>query len=177
MATLVRWFVALAIVALIVPEFQRYGSERALYTFTAATQQATSAHTPQADRLLREISGDAESLRTFPGDWRPLQLAGRASLSVHNPRRALTLFGRALRDGERPEIDYDTGLAFLSSNDAPSADAAFLRASWINPAIAEMLARRGLHRYTRLIAALARSLEAGRLTAAELPPAPVPPDS
>jgi hypothetical protein len=163
---LFKVLIALGLVSLALPELRRYASERELYRLTAATQQ------PVSDRMLREISIDAESLESFPGDWRPAQLAGRASLRVRNPHRALDLFGRVLRDGERPEIDYDLGLAFLSANDSVAADAAFLRASWINPAIAGMLAKRGLARYEKRVAALEQSLQAGRLTQADLPPVP-----
>ena len=157
-----RIAIAIAIVALAIPELARYRGERELYRLTASLQG-------NVDRAA--VADDASNLSTYPADWRALQIAGRATLS-RSPGRASNFFRAALARGERPELDYDLGLARLSGGDARGADAAFLRACWVNPALATMLEGRGLRRYADRVAQLENLLRQHRLRLSDVPPPP-----
>lgn len=125
-----RWIFALLAIACVVPELSRYTAERQLYILQGVLPIAQ--HDPT---VLRRISNDAEHLRTYPGDWRPLNVAGTASLVAGDSDRAIALFSRALQLGERPEILANLGFAYQSRGDKVRASAAFARAVQIAPNI------------------------------------------
>jgi tetratricopeptide (TPR) repeat protein len=145
MRELRRLVIVAILIALVLPEWIRYAGERRLARLTAAAQLfATRPElAPRRRQLLLRLSGDAERLRTFPGDWRPLNLAGSASFLAGDHDRAATLFLRALENGERPEILLNYGLARQAAGDTPTAEAAFARAVRVSPILAEGIPRRG----------------------------------
>ncbi len=143
--------VALAIVAivLVLPEVPRYAGERRqrLVELTL-TAVATRAKDPVP--LLRRLSDDALATRTYPGDWRPIVAAGRASYLAGDYAQAVGLFEQANALGERPEIDVNLGVALLQLGEQDRAQTSFERALRLSPALAPEIAKlRALHTFQR----------------------------
>jgi O-antigen ligase len=134
--------IGLALVAALVPEFFRYRAERRLYEASSIFRSllnegnAAMGETALLDATATRAMRAAEGLA---GDSRPLILAGSARLLQRRPNEALTLYRRALRIGERAEIDLNIGRALALAGNQRAASAAILRAVWINPALISAL--------------------------------------
>jgi cytochrome c-type biogenesis protein CcmH/NrfG len=164
--------IALALAALVAPEFPRYGAERrvgfATGAFRALLDRAGDPETAQ------NIAGVGElALRTaghLPGDPRPWVLAGSASLVTRRPERALEFYREAFATGERAEIDLNLGRAYAMIQREDSARAAYLRAGWVSPEILASLPASVKDPTLAEVDRLARQLREGHL--AEPPPLP-----
>jgi tetratricopeptide (TPR) repeat protein len=135
-----RAILAALAVALVVPEFARYQGERRL-RMVEGTLQAIVTRAKDPAPLLRRLSTDAEATRTYPGDWRPVVAAGRASYLAGDYAQAVELFERANAMGERPEIDVNLGAALLKLGDEQRANASFERALLLSPKLAAEVAK------------------------------------
>jgi Flp pilus assembly protein TadD len=133
--------IALAIVALLLfaPEPKRYAGERRQGRIEATLAAAARGRVPAT--ALSRLSVAAEETITYPGDWRPLMTAGRASYAGGDYSRAVALFQQANTLGERPEIQLNLGAAYLKLGDLQRADAAFARAMRIAPALEQTVNR------------------------------------
>jgi tetratricopeptide (TPR) repeat protein len=160
---------AIVLAAALVPEVRRYHAERELRRLTTAFHVAV---TQAADgRLLGSVAGGAAVVdEALAPDARALILAGSAHLVARQAAAALALYRRAFERGERAEIDLNAGraLALLGRTDA--ADAAVLRAVWVNPTLIDVLPRATRASWRRRVQRLRHELRAGRLAAP--PPAP-----
>jgi hypothetical protein len=171
----VRAAVAAALVALVAPEPARHAAERKLARIDTALQIVVRL--PPGTRrsvALRRIAGEAAALDTWPGDERPANTAGTAALLVGDPPRAADLFAGGLAHGERPELVANLGLARWAGGDTAGAQPLLLRAAWVSPEMAADLEERTGLPVRRRLAALVQRLEAGELTARDLPPPPLP---
>ena len=162
--------VALVVIAaaLVGPEFARYRGERRLYQLNGATQLYAGAPASQRKALLSRLSNDAARLRTYPGDWRPLTLAGSASMQVENPAQAATHFQSALALGERPELDLNLGLALRAAGDHDAARPYFVRGVWLSPWSAKHLPPIVAQNAEREVGRLTKLLRAGKLRPVDL---------
>jgi tetratricopeptide (TPR) repeat protein len=140
-----RVVLAVVIIILVLPEIPRYAGERRLRMIEATMAAiVTRARDPQP--YLRRLSEDAEATRTYPGDWRPLVAAGRASYLAGDYAQSAVLFERASALGERPEIDVNLGLALLRRGETRRAEELFARAVALSPKLAEEIDRlRGIN--------------------------------
>lgn len=170
----VRIVCAVVIAALFAPEVARYAGERRLrrVSTSALSLREGGGAVEQREQRLRRLSDEAAKIRTFPGDWRPLDAAASASLFGKDAPGAIRLYRRCLALGERPEIVYDLGVAYMNARDPVSADAAFLRAAWLSPAIAQQLDARAPTAYVKRTDDLERRLGQGKLTARDIPSLP-----
>lgn len=169
-----RAVVVLAIAALAYPELARYTAERRL-TKVQVALQVVSRRPPGTQRTvaLRRIAAEVAAIDTFPGDERPANTSGTATMLLGDPRRAADHFLDALEQAERPELLANLGLARAASGEPERAIEAMLRAVWISPQMLPALeTRSGLPLSARL-AALERRLAARELTLADLPPPPL----
>lgn len=130
---------AILAIALFAPELSRYRGERRQARVEATLAAAAPGRIPTS--ALARVSVAAEETITFPGDWRPLVTAGRASYAGGDYSRAVTLFQQANTLGERPEIQLNLGAAYLKLGDLQRADAAFARAIRIAPALEQTVNR------------------------------------
>lgn len=171
---MLRVAAAIVLLLLVVPEFARYAAERRLRRVTTAAAMLRTARggVEQRERELRGLSETARGIHTWPGDWRPLEAAASASLFGKDPAGAIRLYRRCLALGERPDVVYDLGVAFANVRDAARADAAFLRAAWLSPAIAGQLDARAPTAYMKRTDAIEQRLESGTLAARDLPSLP-----
>jgi hypothetical protein len=171
-----RWLravVVLAVAALAYPELARYAAERRLTQVQVALEVVSRRPAgTQRTVALRRIAAEASALDTYPGDERPANAAGTATMLVGDPRRAADLFVAALAQGERPEILANLGLARAAAGEPESAAEAMLRAVWLSPQMLPALESRSGLLLRRRLRSLERRLAAGELTLADLPPAP-----
>ena len=139
-----RIAVALILIALALPELPRYRGERRLGGLTGFMNLIQSRDDLAQHRraALLRVSVEAERTHTFPGDWRPLMLAGNASLLAGDHTRAAELFTRALEQGERPEVLASLGLALLAAGDQQRAKTLFARAVRISPGLTPWIVQR-----------------------------------
>jgi tetratricopeptide (TPR) repeat protein len=164
---------AIVLVTALVPDVRRYRAERELRRLTTAFHLVVTQPTDGAaqGRLLEGVAGAAAVAdEALAPDSRALILAGSAHLVARHATAALGFYRRAFERGERAEIDLNAGraLALLGRTDA--ADAAVLRAAWVNPTLVDVLPRRDRASWRRRLQRLRHDLRAGRLAAP--PPAP-----
>jgi tetratricopeptide (TPR) repeat protein len=126
---------AVLTVLFVMPEVPRYSGERR-QRMVDATLAAIAQRAKDPGPLLRRLAVDAEATRTFPGDWRPLVAAGRASYAAGDYAQAIAFFDRANAFGERPEIDVNLGMAWMKLGDRKRARTLFDRAVALSPALA-----------------------------------------
>jgi Flp pilus assembly protein TadD len=133
--------ITLALVALVLfpPELKRYAGERRQGRIEATLSAAARGRIPTS--ALGRLSVAAEETITYPGDWRPLVTAGRASYAAGDYSRAVALFQQANTLGERPEVQLNLGAAWLKLGDQQRADAAFARAIRVAPGLEQTVNR------------------------------------
>jgi tetratricopeptide (TPR) repeat protein len=168
---------AVLVIAALVPELRRYGAERRLRTLTTAFRvAATAREATQRARLLEAVAAGTAGLdRALPADARPLVLAGSAHLVARQPDAALAAYRRALDAGERAETDLNIARALALLGRTEAAEAALLRALWVNPTLVGALPQHERVLWRRRLHELRRELRAGRLPAP--PPAPEWPEA
>lgn len=161
------------LVALALPEVLRYAAERRLARANAAFDLVLTRPT-QVESVIGLLEAITEAAVTtapiFPGDSRAWVLAGSAQLVARNAERALNCYREAFRLGERAEIHLNYGRAAALSRRMSAADAAFLRALWISPALLRAVPPGFAERAAAGVALLEAELAAGRLAA----PPPMP---
>jgi hypothetical protein len=159
---------AIVLVAALVPEARRYRAERELRRLTTAFHVVATraAGAPEAARLLDGVAGGAVVVdEALAPDARALILAGSAHLVARRAPSALAFYRRAFERGERAEIDLNAGRALALLGRVDAADAAVLRALWVNPTLVDVLPRRDRASWRRRLQHLRRDLRAGRLAA------------
>ena len=119
MRTIMRVALAMLALLLLSPELARYSGERTL-------------------RRMRESTA-ADSVRTYPGDWRPLVFAAKASFSAREYGRAADLFERANELGVRPDIDVNLGLVYARLGDRTRSNAYLSRGFLYAPGFRKLL--------------------------------------
>jgi tetratricopeptide (TPR) repeat protein len=167
--------IALALVLAVAlrPEFPRYRSERVLRGLSSVLRQVLTRpdEIPDASAALGRIARFAQSAaRGLPGDPRPGILAGSAFLVAGEPTAALESYRTALAEGERAETDLNMARAFEALGEKEKADAAYLRAVWISPALLPLLLPDVAAPLSAEVARLEAQLKAGKLRA----PPPLP---
>lgn len=167
----IRLVLAALVGLALVPELARYEAERALYRATGALRNELLAGRGVAPEMLESVVGVGLSASAqVPGDSRGLILAGAARLAERRPDDALALYRRALARGERAEVLFNMGRAHMMRRDLPRAQAAFLRAIWVGPALLAALPVEAATPLGAEVLRLQGELAAGRLAAA--PPVP-----
>jgi len=165
--------VLVALATLAAPEVLRYAAERRLARANAAFDYVLSrpAEVENAIGVLEAVTDAA--VTTAPvlvGDSRAWVLAGSSQLVARNAERALGCYREALAVGERAEIHLNLGRAAALAGQRGTADAAFLRALWISPALVRAVPPEFVTQALVDVARLEAELKAGRLTAP--PPRP-----
>jgi cytochrome c-type biogenesis protein CcmH/NrfG len=158
--------VVLILVAATVPEIRRYRAERLLWRMHAAADLLGSdpAHSPDSRGVVEWIDRSAgEAAAALPGDGRPWLLEGEARLDVRDFPGALAALRRASAAGERADVDFEMGRAFVLSRDFRKGQDALVRAAWISPAVLSPLPDAAREALEREIARLAGELRQGRL--------------
>jgi hypothetical protein len=159
---------ALALAAALLPEMRRWRAERELRRLTTAFHVlvARPGAVPEATRALAAVAAGAAALEpALAADPRAPVLAGSAHLVARRPAAALAAYRRALGHGERAEIDLNVARARAMLGDSAGAEAALLRAVWVNPVLLDALPRRDRARLRRRLRAATSALRAGRLAA------------
>jgi hypothetical protein len=169
-----RIALALLVLVALLPELSRYGAERRLYEVTSVLQAVGSGSRGVPNpgvAAMWAISTAIDVSSRLPGDWRPLMLAGSGLLLIRQPDQALVRYRQALELGERPEIDFNVGRAYAGLGLENHASAAFVRATWISPALLLWLPRAKADSVSAELAKLQGALAEGRLAAPpSLPP-------
>lgn len=163
----------IVLAALASPEVVRYAAERRLARANAAFDLVLTRPTavPSVIGMLEAITEAAVAAApVLPGDSRAWILAGSSQLVARNAERALNCYREALASGERAEIHLNFGRAAALSGRMSVADAAFVRAIWISPALLTAVPPGFLERAAAEVARLEAELTAGRLAAPPPPP-------
>ncbi|MBI2212522.1 MAG: hypothetical protein HYU52_02660 [Acidobacteria bacterium] len=170
----VRIVLAVALlIGVALPELSRYRAERGLRRLITAAMVAASGRVPPqtAGALFREVSQRLEELGgAMPGDARPRMFAASAAMLAGNHDRAIELYMAALGHGERGEIDVNLGLAFARLEDS-RAEAMFVRAVWLSPALIDSVPETYRGRVRQIIAR--RSAPGGSFDPPALPVLPI----
>ena len=157
-----------ALALLLRPEFLRYRAERRLGAANAAFEYILDRPTevPDTPAILDRITAAAVSVAPdLPGDSRAWVLAGSCQLVVRNAERALSFYREALAAGERAEIHLNVGRAHAMLDEPDYAEASFLRAVWISPALLRAVPREFATRVEAELRKLEVDLKTGRLSA------------
>jgi len=156
---------------LFLPEIPRYRAERQLgaanATFEYVLDRPTELKGIPAilDRITDAAIAAASGL---PGDSRAWALAGSCQLVNRNADRALDLYREALAIEERAEIHLNVGRAHELAEKRFAAEASFLRAVWISPALLSAVPKEFAPGTEAELHRMEEELSAGRLAA---PPA------
>lgn len=117
--TMIRVGLAVLVLLLLPPEITRYAGERALFRMRGSTS--------------------ADSVRTYPGDWRPLTMAAEASFAKGDFTRAASLYERANALGERPDVNVNLALTLARLGQKERATATLERAFMLAPGFRRLL--------------------------------------
>jgi tetratricopeptide (TPR) repeat protein len=153
------------------PEIPRYRAERQLGAASAAFEYVLDRPTDLKgipailDRITDAAIAAASGL---PGDSRAWALAGSCQLVNRNADRALDLYREALAIEERAEIHLNVGRAHELAEKRFAAEASFLRAVWISPALLSAVPKEFAPGTEAELHRMEEELSAGRLAA---PPA------
>jgi tetratricopeptide (TPR) repeat protein len=153
------------------PEIPRYRAERRLGSASAAFGYLLDRPTEVqgAPAILERITDAAVTAAAdLPGDSRAWVLAGSCQLVNRNADRALDLYREALAVEERAEIHLNVGRAHALSERPDAAEAAFLRAVWISPAMLSAVPKEFVGAVSTELRRMEAELSAGTLAA---PPA------
>jgi tetratricopeptide (TPR) repeat protein len=160
--------VAAVLAALLRPELGRYRAERRLGAASAAFEYIIDRPTGVSDApaMLDRISAAAVSTAPdLPGDSRAWVLAGSCYLVAGNADRALALYREGLAIAERAEIHLNVGRAHAMLGQPDYAEASFLRAVWISPALLRAVPKEFAPRVSTELRNLEAELAAGKLPA------------
>ena len=153
------------------PEIPRYRAERLLGAASAAFNYVLDRPTQVqgASAILDRITDAAVAAASdLPGDSRAWALAGSCQLVNRNADRALDLYREALAVEERAEIHLNVGRAHSLSEKPDEAEASFLRAVWISPALLSAVPKEFAQGIEAELHRMEEELAAGKLAA---PPA------
>ena len=153
------------------PEVPRYRAERRLGAASAAFEYLLDRPTEVKDApaILDRITDAAIAAASdLPGDSRAWALAGSCQLVNRNADRALDLYREALAIEERAEIHLNVGRAHELADNRFAAEASFLRAVWISPALSSAVPKEFAGGIEAELHRMEKELFAGRLAA---PPA------
>ena len=160
--------VAAVLAFLVRPEIPRYRAERRLGAANAAFEYVLDRPTEIADTpaILDRITAAAISAAPdVPGDSRAWVLAGSCQLVNRQAERALEYYREALAAGERAEIHLNVGRAHALLGEPDYAEASFLRAVWISPALLRGVPKEFAARVEGERKGLEADLARGRLSA------------
>jgi tetratricopeptide (TPR) repeat protein len=165
----VRALVVAAVLAFLLrPEFPRYRAERRLGAANAAFEYIVDRPTevPGMPAILDRITATAVSTAPdLPGDSRAWVLAGSCQLVSGNAERALGFYREGLAIAERAEIHLNVGRAHAMLGQPDYAEAAFLRAAWISPALLRAVPKEFAPRVEKELRSLEAELASGKLSA------------
>ncbi len=164
--------IAFVLAAMLWPEIARYDAERRLAAASAAFELVLDrAGVENAAAVLDGITtAAAATARHLPGDSRGWVLGGSSQLVAGNAERALGFYRDALAAGERAEIHLNLGRAEALLGREDAAEAAFVRAVWISPALLQAVPQGFAARVQGELGRLEAELAAGRLSAPPPPP-------
>jgi tetratricopeptide (TPR) repeat protein len=160
--------IAAVLAVLLRPEFRRYRAERGLGRANAAFEYILDRPTEVRDSsaILDRVAAAAVALaRDIPGDSRAWVLAGSCQLVIGNAERSLGFYREGLAAGERAEIHLNVGRAHALLGQPDYADAAFLRAVWISPALLRAVPPEFAAKAGNELEKLEAELKSGRLSA------------
>ena len=160
--------IAAVLALLLRPEIRRYRAERALGAANAAFEYILDRPTEIRDSpaILNSVAAAAAAIAPdLPGDSRAWVLAGSCQLVAGNAERALGFYREGLAAGERAEIHLNVGRAHSLLGQPDYADAAFLRAVWISPALLRAVPREFAGRVETELRGLEAEMKSGRLSA------------
>ena len=160
--------VAAVVAVLLQPEISRYRAERRLGAANAAFEYILDRPTaiPDTPAILDRITAAAISAADdLPGDSRAWVLAGSCQLVNRQADRALEYYREGLAAGERAEIHLNVGRAHALLDEPDYADASFLRAVWISPALLKAVPKEFAARVETELKGLEADLAGGRLSA------------
>ena len=163
--------VGLLLAFLFWPEIPRYRAERQLGAASAAFEYVLNRPTEVqgAPAILDRITDAAVAAASdLPGDSRPWALAGSCQLVKRNAGRAVDLYREALAVEERAEILLNVGRAHELAEKRYAAEASFLRAVWISPALSSAVPKEFAQGIEAELHRMEEELSSGRLAA---PPA------
>jgi tetratricopeptide (TPR) repeat protein len=153
------------------PEIPRYRAERQLGAASAAFEYVLDRPTEvkgAAEIIDRITDAAVAAASDLPGDSRAWALAGSCQLVNRNADRALDLYREALAIEERAEIHLNVGRAHALAEKRYAAEASFLRAVWISPALLSAVPKEFAPGIEAELHRMEKELSAGRLAA---PPA------
>jgi tetratricopeptide (TPR) repeat protein len=163
--------VGLLLAFLFWPEIPRYRAERQLGAASAAFEYVLDRPTEiqGAAAILDRITDAAVAAASnLTGDSRAWVLAGSCQLVNRNADRALDLYREALAVEERAEIHLNVGRAHALAEKRYAAEASFLRAVWISPALLRAVPKEFAGGIEAELHRMEKELSEGRLAA---PPA------
>lgn len=74
-------------------------------------------------------------VRVLPYSWEAAVILGNLAVDAGDTRLAVASFGRALALAERPEVQYNVGIALIMAGDRANGIAHLVRAVQLNPAV------------------------------------------
>jgi hypothetical protein len=158
----------------VTPEVRRYAAERRLWQAHAALDLLAKGEPggPDPKAVHAWVAETAVACsRDLPGDPRPWMLAASARFLDRDPLEALGHLHRAFDDGERADVDFQAGRAFVALHDMGRGQTALVRAAWISPVLLTSLPPAPRAVLEGEVRSIEGRLWAGRLAAP--PPAPV----
>ena len=159
--------------AAVLPEWRRYQGDRLLWRMHAVSDALLADADPPAAarRALAGMSRSAaEAAAALPGDPRPWMIASEARFEARDFPGALADLRRASASGERADVDFEMGRAFVLEKEFAAAQQSLVRAAWISPAVLAPLPEAARASLEDEVARLEGELRRGRLNAP--PPRP-----
>ena len=102
----------------------------------SATLRAADAPPQRRQEIARAaLANVVPKLRWLPYSWSAALIAGNLAVDAGDTRAALASFDRALALAERPEVQFDVGVALRQAGDPEAGLEHLLRAVQLNPAI------------------------------------------
>lgn len=163
--------VAAVVVGLVLfaPEVRRYRGERGLAYGEAVAQFVRTRPEAAHDPRMKSAIAAAGRLSTSPGDWRPLLTSASLLLAAGNREAAIAHLEKALRLGERPEVNVTLAALLREDGDEKRAGDLLTRAIWISPAVAAHVRSPSREDAIRRVSEMERRLRQGSLREDEFP--------